>query len=105
MVMRHAPPGRRLNSWIVLVNPAGPHQRASCARSAKAANTVAGLNGKDRSLTTVQSGAGAGGLFSGPDISLLLFRERQQQRIESLEAFFPAATVAVPGFRRGKPGL
>src|SRR6187431_2712399 len=105
MVMRHAPPGRRLNSWIVLVNPAGPHQQASCAGSAKAANTAAGANGKNRSLTTVQSGAGAGRLFSVPDILLPLFRECQQQRVETLEALLPAAAVAVAGFRRGEAGL
>jgi hypothetical protein len=37
MVSRHDPPDLKSNSWIVLVKPSGPHQRAIRAGSLIAA--------------------------------------------------------------------
>src|SRR5512132_2307452 len=39
MTKRHAPPGRKSNSWKVLVKPSGPHQRASTCGSLNARKT------------------------------------------------------------------
>src|SRR6185436_7260810 len=62
---RQAPPGRRSNSWKVLVKPAGPHHRARRSGSLNASNTRSRGASMTRVVTISRSEAASAGTASG----------------------------------------
>src|SRR4051812_33545246 len=83
MVNRQTPPGRTSISRVVVVNPRGPHQWATCVGSVHTANRSSRGALNTREVTISRSDAGSG-LLGTVLLLLLKFAEVFVQPVETL---------------------
>src|ERR1700694_1855095 len=94
MMNRHTPPGLTSISWIVFVNPFGPHHCATCLGSVNALKTSSRGASKTRARTISRSAVAAPPLFFTA-MHLLLLLKFLQVSVEAIEALLPEAAIAL----------
>src|SRR5262245_59007883 len=85
MMKRHSPPGAKLNSWVVVVNPAGPHHLWMWRRSVHARHTTSrGASSTRVKITSRSEGRSTdilflpGGLHGLSAVGPALYRDQQR---------------------------
>src|ERR1039458_575923 len=98
MQNRNVPPGRMSMSQNVVVNPCGPHQRATCSGSVHALNTRARGASMTRVTRSSRSVVSAAMLVAATTF-LPLPLQILQITLEAIEALLPEAAVMLQPIR------